>query len=42
MDPGSTAHSLAGELRALADWLCLERVNIEKASAFEKTLAGSL
>lgn len=42
MDPGSTAQALAGELRALADWLFLERVNIEKASAFEKTLAGAV
>ena len=41
-DPGHTAKALAGELRALADWLCLERVKIEKASAFEKTLANSL
>jgi len=41
-DPGSTAEALADELRALADWLCLERVKIEKASAFEKTLADLL
>jgi len=41
-DSGSTADSLSRELRALADWLCLERVKIEKASAFEKTLAGLL
>ena len=40
-DPGSTAKALSEELRALADWLCLERVGIEKASAFEKTLARS-
>ena len=40
-DPGSTAQALSEELRALADWLCLERVGIEKASAFEKTLARS-
>jgi uncharacterized protein YcaQ len=39
-DPGKTADALSEELRALADWLCLERVIIEKASAFEQTLAG--
>ena len=39
-DPGRTAHALSEELRALADWLCLERVKIEKASAFEQTLAS--
>jgi len=41
-EPGSTAEALASELRALADWLCLERIKIEKASAFEKTLANLL
>jgi len=39
-DPGSTAEALSRELRVLADWLCLESVQIEKASAFERTLAG--
>jgi uncharacterized protein YcaQ len=37
-----TADALATELRSLADWLQLDGVVIEKASAFEKTLAGSL
>jgi uncharacterized protein YcaQ len=41
-DQGSTADALSHELRALADWLSLERVAIKKASAFEKTLAGML
>jgi len=41
-DSGSTAEALSVELQALADWLCLERVEIEKASAFERTLAASL
>ena len=41
-DSHSTAQALRDELRALADWLCLERVCIEKASAFEKTLARLL
>jgi len=38
-DSGSTADALSTELRALADWLCLEHIKIEKASAFEQTLA---
>lgn len=38
-DPRSTAAALADELRSLADWLSLDCVNIEKASAFEQTLA---
>jgi uncharacterized protein YcaQ len=41
-DSRNTAQALRDELRALADWLCLEHVGIEKASAFEKTLARSL
>jgi uncharacterized protein YcaQ len=38
-DPRSTATALADELRSLADWLNLDCVSIEKASAFERTLA---
>jgi uncharacterized protein YcaQ len=38
-DPGSTADALVHELRTLAHWLGLERVDIKKANAFEKTLA---
>jgi len=38
-DSGTTAAALAQELRALAEWLNLERVTIEKASAFELALA---
>jgi uncharacterized protein YcaQ len=41
-DLGNTADALSQELRVLADWLCLEYVQIEKASAFEQTLAGLL
>jgi hypothetical protein len=41
-DLGSTADALSQELRVLADWLCLECVQLEKASAFEQTLAGLL
>ena len=41
-EPGTTAASLATELRSLADWLELERVTIKKASAFDKTLASEL
>jgi uncharacterized protein YcaQ len=38
-DSEFTADALAFELRSLADWLKLDGVSIEKASAFEKTLA---
>lgn len=41
-DRATTAASLAGELRSLADWLQLERVAIKKASAFDKALASEL
>lgn len=41
-DSGGTAEALAHELRALADWLHLDSVRIEKASAFERTLASLL
>lgn len=40
-DLGSTADELAIELRSLANWMSLDRVKIEKASAFEQTLASS-
>jgi len=39
-DQGGTAESLAKELHAMATWLNLDRVEIKKTSAFEKTLAG--
>jgi uncharacterized protein YcaQ len=41
-DRQDTAAALARELQALAGWLQLESVKIEKASAFEKTLASAL
>jgi len=41
-DRQETAEALACELQALAGWLQLDAVNIEKASAFEKTLASAL
>jgi uncharacterized protein YcaQ len=41
-DQARTAEPLAKELQALAMWLNLERVEIKKASAFEKALAGLL
>ncbi len=39
---GSTADALAHELRSLADWLNLDCVKVEKASAFERALANRL
>ena len=39
-DSGRTADALSAELREFATWLCLDRVKIEKTSAFEKTLAS--
>jgi uncharacterized protein YcaQ len=41
-DPARTALALATELKSLADWLQLDRVNIKTANAFGKALAGSL
>ena len=41
-DQGRTVESLAKELQALAFWLNLDRVEIKKASAFEKALASFL
>jgi len=38
-DPRSTAAALVDELRSLADWLSLDDLKIEKASAFEQALA---
>ena len=38
-EPQQTAKSLAIELRALADWLGLDDIEIKKASAFDKALA---
>ena len=39
---GPTAEALADELRSLAAWLNLERIETNRANAFEKTLARSL
>lgn len=36
------AHALAEELRALADWLALEDVSVERAGNLAKALAGAL
>ncbi len=41
-DSGRSAEALATELHSLAAWLGLDRVRVEKASAFEKALASLL
>ena len=41
-DNERTAEALAVELRSLADWLGLERLQTKKANAFEKALASLL
>jgi uncharacterized protein len=40
--PARTASALAAELKSLADWLELERIQIKSANAFEKALAALL
>ena len=41
-DPAESARSLAVELRALADWLGLERVRVMRSKGFDRELGKRL
>ena len=40
--PGECADALAGELRSLSDWLCLDSIRVTRNSAFARQLAAAL